>query len=173
MRPPQKHKRFLKRVETEFTADEKTYRGISSNLSINGLFIRTNHPFVPGTLIDIRMHLPGASDIILRGRVKHSMKTPVLPVKNGMGIEIVVNNPRYIDFLKSVFPDAQTSPLPESLNLDTTYHQHIGGPQEDTTALECAIIACPRCGVKNKAGKTAQVRGLICGKCRSPLTAQA
>jgi hypothetical protein len=172
LRTPQKHKRFLKRVETEFTADNRIFRGISSNLSVNGLFIRTNHPFVPDTLLDITIHLPGASDVKLKGRVKHSMKTPVVPLKNGMGIEIVVNNPRYVNFIKSVIPDAQAEPDHEDLEIDTSFYRHDDGPlTTGPKPPEFTIIACPRCGVKNKAGKANSPRGLICGKCGSPLPA--
>jgi hypothetical protein len=33
-------KRFIKRCEVEFVANETTYRGISSNFSISGFFIK-------------------------------------------------------------------------------------------------------------------------------------
>jgi hypothetical protein len=172
LRSPQKHKRFLKRVETEFTAGNKSFRGISSNLSIRGLFIRTNHPFVPDTLVDITIHLPGAPDVKLKGRVRHSAKTPLVQLKSGMGIEIIVNNPRYIDFIKTVFPDAQAEQDSEDLELDTSFYRDSDSPTpEDTGIPEFTIITCPRCGVKNKAGNVRPQRGLVCGKCRSPLTA--
>jgi len=42
-----KHKRYIRRCEIEFVSDGVTYRGIASDFSLNGLFIRTNHP-LPG-----------------------------------------------------------------------------------------------------------------------------
>ena len=98
------HDRFIRRLETEFTAENKNYRGISSDLSISGLFIRTQHAFAPDTLLDIVIHLPDSTDVKLRGKVRRSIKTPVVSIKNGMGIEILENDPRYINFVKSVFP---------------------------------------------------------------------
>lgn len=168
------NERFIRRLETEFTCDDKNYRGITSDLSINGLFIRTNHAFAPDTLIDIVIHLPDTADVKLKGRVIRSLKTPVVSLKNGMGVEILENNPQFISFVKSVIPNAQAGPGSEGPTLDTTFHKHVEGPaQAAAPPPEFTIITCPQCGVRNKVRTAKLSLGPKCGKCGSLLTARA
>jgi Tfp pilus assembly protein PilZ len=168
------HERFIRRLETEFTSDDKNYRGITSDLSINGLFVRTNHAFAPDTLIDIVIHLPESSDVKLKGRVIRSIKTPVVSLKNGMGVEILESNPKYIAFVKTVIPNAQEEPDSEGPTLDTTFYKHVEEPLQ-TGALppEFTITPCPQCGVRNKVQTAKLSLGPKCGKCGSLLTAEA
>jgi hypothetical protein len=168
------HERFIRRLETEFSADNKNYRGISSDLSISGMFIRTNHPFVPDTLIDIVIHLPDTGNVKLKGRVKHSIKTPIVSVKNGMGIQILQTDPRYVDFVKSVIPAAQAErdsgiAQPE-IPLEAPDEQH---PQSEPQPPEFSIISCPHCRVKNRVSEARLTPGTKCGRCGSPLSVQS
>lgn len=173
MKPRRGHERFVRRLETEFTAEGKNYRGISSDLSISGLFIRTNHAFAPDTLVDIVIHLPDASDVKLKGRVKRSLKTPVVSVKNGMGIEILENNPQYLSFVKSVIAITGEESYSEDPTLDTTLHKHIDEPpQVDPLPPEFTIITCPQCGARNKVNNAKLPLGPKCGKCGSHLTVE-
>ena len=168
------HERFIRRLETEFTAENKNYRGISSDLSISGLFIRTNHAFVPDTKLDIVIHLPDSTDVKLKGRVRRSIKTPIVSLKNGMGVEITENDPRYIKFVKDVIPGAQNEPAPEEMETGNSSRIHIEEPPPAEPPLpEFTIIACPRCGIRNKVRVAKLPLGPLCGKCRSSLTAQA
>ncbi len=74
-----------------------TYRGISRDFSLNGLFIRTKYPMAPGTIVDITIHLPDGLTSKLKGKVRRTSKnpigkvmgSPVKTVKSGMGIEII------------------------------------------------------------------------------------
>ena len=167
------HERFIRRLETEFTAEDKNYRGISSDLSISGLFIRTNHAFVPDTQLDIVIHLPDSTDVKLKGRVRRAIKTPVVSLKNGMGVEITENDPQYIKFVKAVIPGIQEEPRNEGPEPGTS-HKHIEEPPTAEPPLpEFTIITCPRCGIRNKVRIAKLPLGPMCGKCRSPLTAQA
>jgi len=166
--------RFTRRLETEFTSDDKNYRGITSDLSINGLFIRTNHAFAPDALLDIVIHLPDTADVKLKGRVIRSIKTPVVSLKNGMGVEILENNPLYIAFVKTVIPNAQEEQGAEGPTLDTTFHKHVDEPsQAEPLPPEFTIIACPKCGARNKVRTAKLSHGPKCGKCGSLLTARA
>ncbi len=172
MKPGRTHDRFIRRLETEFTADNKNYRGISSNLSISGLFIRTQHAFVPDTIVDIVIHLPDAADVKLKGRVKHASKTPIVSLKNGMGIEILENNPLYISFIKSVIPDAREKTGSKDLKLDTIFHKNIDESlKTGPLPAEFTIITCPQCGVRNKVSTVKLSLGPKCGKCGYLLTA--
>ena len=129
---------------------------------------------MPDTLIDIVIHLPGASDVKLKGTVRRAVKTPVISIKNGMGIEILENDPRYINFVRSVFPDACEEPDSGGSKPDTSFQKHIHEPPPDESLQpEYTIIACPECGIRNKVNNAKFSLGPQCGKCGHPLTAQA
>lgn len=103
-------KRFIKRCEVEFTADNLTLRGISSDFSLTGLFIRTNHPYTPGTLFDILIYLPDGLISKVKGKAVRALKTPtgmvigtpVKSLKNGMGIEITERDHNYLHLIRSM-----------------------------------------------------------------------
>jgi len=105
-----RQRRFIKRCEIEFTADGTTHRGISSDFSLTGLFIRTNHPFPEGTVFDMLIHLPDGSSSKLRGKAVRSLKTPlgnvmgtpVKTVKNGMGVNILERDRNYLNLIKAL-----------------------------------------------------------------------
>ncbi|MHB8883361.1 MAG: PilZ domain-containing protein [Thermodesulfovibrionales bacterium] len=165
-----KHVRFVRRLETEFSAEGKNYRGISSDLSCNGLFIRTNHAFPPGTALAITIHLPDGATSTLKGRVRRALRTTVVSLKNGMGVELIEKDYHYTDFMLNFTKDCeevahkdhvrmepQTSPQPEH--------------KTDTAAPEFLIIACASCGVKNKVNVLRIAQGPKCGKCGATLQA--
>lgn len=138
---------------------------------MEGLFIRTQHAFEPDTVIDIVIHLPGASDVILKGRVRNLVRSLV---KSGMGIEIVENDPRYINFVRTVFPDASEGPDFGTPKPDTSFQKHIHEPPPDEPIKpEFTIIACPECGARNKVNNAKISLGPKCGKCGHLLTSQA
>lgn len=129
---------------------------------------------MPDTLIDIVIHLPGASGVKLKGRVMRSFKTPVISIKNGMGIEILENDPRYINFVKSAVPDAHEQPNSGSPEPDTSFQKHNHEASSDEPLKpEFTIISCPECGVRNKVNNAKLSLGPKCGKCGHPLTSQA
>ena len=78
-----------------------TYRGISSNLSLNGLFIRTRKPFTVDTMIDVMVHFPNGSTSKLKGITRRSIRNP-LDDQNGMGIELIEKDSNYFDFVNSI-----------------------------------------------------------------------
>ncbi len=137
------HERFTKRLETRFSSGDLSFTGISSNLSEGGLFIRTQHGFAPGTIIDIELVLPDGKISFLRGKVKRSIRTSISTYqsKNGMGVELIEKDEAYINFIKSF-----TTNLPEF-----------------------QIIPCPNCGVKNKIPGTKLSMGPKCGRCGTSL----
>ena len=106
-----RHKRFIKRFETELRADDTIHRKICSNLSLNGLFIITSRPFPLDTLLDIVIHFPNGLTSKLKGRVIRKLKkpagrvirTPLKSFKNGIGIEIIEKDDNYLEVIKSSF----------------------------------------------------------------------
>jgi Tfp pilus assembly protein PilZ len=82
--------------------DGTTYRGISSNLSLNGLFIRTRKPFTADTVINLIVHFPNGSTSKLKGITRRAVRNPVRNQINGMGIEIIEKDSNYFDFVNSI-----------------------------------------------------------------------
>jgi Tfp pilus assembly protein PilZ len=148
----QRHPRFTKRLEVKFTSGRDTYKGILSNLSQNGLFIRTNRGFAPGTTIDIQLMMPDGTISFLKGIVRWASKTH-LAIKNGMGIELLEKDTTFMDFIKD-------------------FHEKTGKPFERferEEPKEFHIVACSQCGVKNKVRSEKISYGPKCGRCGTPL----
>lgn len=105
-----KHKRYVRRREVEFVSDGVTYRGIASDFSLNGLFIRTNYPLPPDTVLDVIVHLPGSLTSQLTIRVIRAWRTaagrvigsPIKTFKNGMGVEITRKDINFLHFIRSL-----------------------------------------------------------------------
>lgn len=169
----------MRRLETEFTGDGKTYRAISSDFSRYGLFIRTNHAFIPGTELDIIVHTPTGSACRLRGVVRRSIKTPVVSLKNGMGIELISRDSAYIEFLKEFDPTEMDDP--SSSAAPDRAQEHSEGSESDDphhrkpvpSAQEFMITACQACGAKNKVRGERLTQGFKCGRCGASLSPQA
>ena len=144
------HQRFTKRLQVRFSSGGQTFIGISSNLSENGIFIRTKNCFVTDSIIDIELEMPDGKISYLKGRVARATKTPLASLKNGMGIELIEKDAAYIDFLKT-FSDGTST--------------HV----EDNTLPEFQIVSCKNCGVNNKVSIVKLSLGPKCGKCGVPL----
>ena len=97
-----KHKRYIKRCEIEYSTNGTTYRGISSNFSVNGLFIKTSKPLVVDTKVDLVVHLPNGVTSELKGIVKRAFKKAISTPNNGMGIEFIEKDRKYTDFVNSI-----------------------------------------------------------------------
>jgi len=82
--------------------------GISSDFSLQGMFIRTNYPKAPDTVLEITLYLPQGLTSRLRVKVKRAWKTPTGKVikaptktgKNGMGVEILERDANYLHFIR-------------------------------------------------------------------------
>ncbi len=163
-----RHQRFVRRLETEFSADGKNYRSISSDLSCSGLFIRTNHAFAPGTILDIVIHLPDGTSSRLKGKVRRALKTPTVSLKNGMGIELIEKDTLYSKFMLTYTGECgdETGQSSDADERETI--RDIPKPAPD----EFLIVSCSRCSVKNKVSRSRVAAGPKCGKCGHPLVFQ-
>ncbi|MCG2722367.1 MAG: PilZ domain-containing protein [Thermodesulfovibrionales bacterium] len=157
----QRHRRFTKRLEVTFRSGAFTHRGILSNLSMNGLFIKTNRGFAPGTTVDIELVLPDNQISRMKGIVRRTIKTVVYPTKNGMGVELTQKDDQFIRYAESFLREhpsqASDSPVPPPF------------PDDPSSPPDFQLLLCPGCGVKNKVSTEKLHLGPKCGKCGSPL----
>ena len=147
-------KRFTKRLEITFRAGELDFRGILSNVSDNGIFIRTNRGFAPNTTLEIELVLPDNTVSHMKGIVRRTIKTP-LAIKNGMGVELTEKDAAFENFVKTFYEDTDRETETQT--------------EEPPSPPEYQIISCPQCGVKNKVPQAKISEGPLCGKCKTPL----
>jgi hypothetical protein len=102
-------KRFVERCKIEFIANDKIYRGISGDFSLNGLFIRTNHPLPPETILKLVIYLPNGLTSKLKGKVKRALEVslgkmtePQKYLQRGIGVEITERDSNYLHFIGSL-----------------------------------------------------------------------
>jgi hypothetical protein len=153
----QRHPRFTKRLEVTFRSGEFNYRGILSNISENGIFIRTNRGLAPGTTLDIELLLPERKVSFLKGIVRRTIKTPFSNMKNGMGVELTDKDSLFMNFVKQIQEDSADTPTEEK--------------QEELDSMqESHIVPCPNCGVKNRIPSAKMNLGPKCGKCGTTLS---
>ena len=93
--------RITRRLEIKFASNDVSFKGITSNVSKEGLFVRTLKGFPPGTLVKMELHLPSGKHIKRKGVVKRTLKTNFSGVKNGIGIEFIDTSTEYEEFLKA------------------------------------------------------------------------
>lgn len=122
-REKRQQKRFIERCKVEFTVNDKTYRGLSSNFSLNGLFIRTKQLLKTETFLDIIIHCPNDLTSRLKGKVVRVSKNALWGATetargcgaNGMGIEIIEKDSLYLHFIRSFLSHKGKDLLGESV----------------------------------------------------------
>jgi hypothetical protein len=161
------HERFIRRLETEFSAEGKKYRGISSDFSCGGLYIRTNHAFAPGTVLEMTIYLPDGSASKAKGMVRRALKTPIVSLKNGMGVQLLEGDEKFMGFLKEFISECEG--LSEGKPQVETKEDRPAGTDsgEKPTFL---IVSCQSCGVKNKVDQRRASSSPKCGKCGASLS---
>jgi hypothetical protein len=161
-------RRIIKRLETTFSSGDLKYRGISSDLSASGLFIRTQHGFVPGSIVDIEIYLPDGKICILKGTVRRTVKTGMSSLfKDGMGVELIEKDSNYKEFLKSIgsLGEEHESAHTEAAKAEQI-HKTGEKPQKDSDFI---LLPCPSCKVHNRVPRDKLSIALRCGKCGEAL----
>lgn len=103
-----RHKRIIKRLDTEFSSGGSSFRGTSSNFSESGLFLRTQKPLPADTQVDVSIQLPDDNVSRIKGTVRWSLKSAMKHAKSGMGIEISEYDRHYVNFLNTLLsPEEQ------------------------------------------------------------------
>lgn len=109
-----RQKRFDKQCEMEFISNNIIFRGLSSDFSLIGLYIVTDHPCFPDAILDITIHLQDGLDSKIRGRVRRTltlasgnmMEDTMNAPKIGMGVEILEKDTNYLHLIRSLLSDA-------------------------------------------------------------------
>lgn len=158
-----KSNRVTKRLEVTFSSGALQFRGISSDLSTSGLFIRTQNGLMPGTMVEIEVYLPQHKLGRLKGIVRRTVKTSFSMVKNGMGVELIETDQNYLDFVKSIHSeDKEQKDETGTQNREEAVH-HPEGKGDETP--DSRIIVCVNCGVKNRIPQGKVPLGAKCGRC--------
>jgi len=97
-----KDKRFDIRLYVKLKSGSKSSWGLLSDVSKNGLFVKSTQNFSKDAVIDIELFMPDNSVSILKGVVRRNVELPETHRKFGMGIEIIQKNEVYTKFLRSL-----------------------------------------------------------------------
>jgi Tfp pilus assembly protein PilZ len=87
MADKRKNKRKIKRFPVKFLCGAEECRGISSNLSHSGLFIRSRKNFKPGVPVKIVMEMDENQKIALSGVIVRQVNRKYGRSDNGIGVE--------------------------------------------------------------------------------------
>jgi uncharacterized protein (TIGR02266 family) len=169
-----KYERFTKRLEAEFKVGEQVLRGILSDLSENGVFIRTTKPLAPGSPVEMNLYLPEGKTAKARGVVRRAIKTNSPLVKNGMGVELTNYDNSYGGFIKKVVGGPLQGPdlgAEERQGEEADYRPPAGQARAGQAAepAEFTFAKCASCGAKNKIPVKKVNLNPRCGKCGEPL----
>ena len=107
-----RQKRYVKRCIAEFMAGRNLVKGICSDFSLNGLFLRTTHSQPVGSVLDICIFLSDDTVSKIRGEVMRSLKSSgkwfagrkitLSSEKEGMGIRIIEKDENYLHLIRSL-----------------------------------------------------------------------
>jgi hypothetical protein len=107
------HQRFNKSLVAQVVANDIRLFVITSDLSKNGLFIRSKRCFAPDTIVDIEIATSDNMVSFLKGIVRRTADT-FGSMNNGMGVEIVEKDAAYIHFLKPIIGETGGNVVGES-----------------------------------------------------------
>lgn len=168
-----KYKRYTRRLETEFRLGERVLRGISSNISERGLFIRTSTPLTIGSHIDATIFLHDGRPARISGIVRRAVKTNFAMIKNGMGIELTAYDDNYLGVLRELDGGA---PPEDAEERGTLIREDVSGApvaESPQQGPEFLFVICAQCGANNKVrAAMLEIKTPKCGKCKAPLPIQ-
>jgi hypothetical protein len=73
-----------------------------TDVSENGLFVKSNRDFAVDAVINIEIVMPDNSTSLLKGRVKRRIELPEEHRKYGIGIELIKKDVRFINLVVSL-----------------------------------------------------------------------
>lgn len=189
--------RYTKRLEITFTAGGLSHRGITSDISPKGLFLRTQHGLVPGSILEIEIFLPDHTSAHATGVVRRTIKSPFSSEKNGMGIEFIEKDENFAAFLEASgitagqHPGETSLPAPGEGDRPRTEKEIVPPPvtemkpqemsvpapprptnAETAVGAESVTLPCPLCGAENSFPQDLFTHKPRCGRCGVPIDAE-
>lgn len=104
-----KDKRFATKLYAKLNSGSLTSWGVLSDISENGLLIRSNRNFNKDAVIDIEIFMPDKTVSLLKGVVKRIIELPESDRKFGIGVELIEKDMIYKHFLKFFNGQTKTS----------------------------------------------------------------
>lgn len=94
-------KRRIKRMHITFSCDGKEFRGISSNVSYTGLFIKTRKKFKTGSSVNMIVNIDDNQKMNLNGVIARTKLTSKFDrLENGIGIKLIETPNVYKEFME-------------------------------------------------------------------------
>jgi hypothetical protein len=103
--------RISKQLYAKLSAESGISWGLLTDVSENGLFVRSNRDFAMGVAIDIELFMPDNNNSILKGIIRRKIELPDSHRKYGLGIEIIKKDARYKTFLSSSLYEPVHNPV--------------------------------------------------------------
>jgi Tfp pilus assembly protein PilZ len=103
-----KSKRLSMKLHTKLSDDSFVSWGLLSDISENGLFIKSNRDFTMGDAIDIEVFMPDNNNALLKGVIRRKIELPDSHRKYGLGIEVIEKDMVYRHFLRSLKVQTKT-----------------------------------------------------------------
>ena len=106
-----KDMRLSKQLYAKLSAESSVSWGLLSDVSENGLFIKSNRDFTMGEAIDIEIFMPDNNNSLLKGIIRRKIELPESHRKYGLGIELIKKDARYKTFLSSSLYEPVHNPV--------------------------------------------------------------
>ena len=98
----QKNERLSMKLYTGLIAGSFVSWGLLSDVSENGIFIKSNRAFTVGEAIDIELFMPDNNNSLLKGVIRRKIELPKSHRKYGLGIELIEKDTVYRHILKNL-----------------------------------------------------------------------
>jgi len=103
-----KNERLAMKLYTKLSADSVVSWGLLSDVSENGIFIKSNRDFTMGEAIDIELFMPDNNNSLLKGVIRRKLEMFDSHRKFGLGIELIEKDVIYRHFLKTLKGQTKT-----------------------------------------------------------------
>jgi Tfp pilus assembly protein PilZ len=97
-----KNERHSMKLHTKLSDNSFVSWGLLSDVSENGLFIKSNRDFTIGDAIDIEVYMPDNNNSLLKGVIRRKIELPDSHRKYGLGIEVIEKDMVYRHFMRSL-----------------------------------------------------------------------
>jgi hypothetical protein len=97
-----KDMRLSMKLYSKLRAESGVSWGLLTDVSENGIFIKSNRDFTMGEAIDIELFMPDNTNALLKGVIRRKIELPDSHRKYGLGIELKEKDMVYRRFLRNL-----------------------------------------------------------------------